>query len=731
MTDYPVFHRPPRPVFNRRPGGQTPSFVRSMTRTLADGTYGSIGVSGTGTDYYPLWEFEDIADAEAATIPSGVTRVRTRYFDDATQLGGANYKRVASQPAHDLAWQDAAGTWFEIDEQNVNICQAGAVVDGVTADTAAIQKAIDYISEKNGGKVLFPPGTTCIDDTMLIEHSHVFLEGTGPAAYRTSQLNIPATASSMIKWIGGATGPMIKFEPPNNGVRQNGGGMANLSLDGNAFLATIGVEIRSWHRGLWENVNIERCAVDHWLLGITSNTLTETPIDCRENRFVRCRASTRGGSGEYLTSAAKGFRLTGRADLGTNTCFNMFDQCSAILSVGVPYYLENCDYNIFRSCFGNAQRDSSVYGFELCSGDQDSTGNGGPARYNAIENAQSKIRARASQTGGSSSNNNYIVVNRGNGVDLPTYETASGGADEPTGVIIDSSSGGLYFDGKIVINKRIDTWETPIGPGSREVFDSSTVTLPELAARVHSLIKDLSQLRSDSHGMIGLTASASVDDADVIAGEEKDVLAISFIDGTLRIRDSATPGNDYSGSVAGKMTVTGTLTPSVDGAFFDSSNYATLATSAFGWSNSTGTILLEFMDNSFSTGTHQTGIQIDNGTTGMRHTVRVINTDDDTPEYVGVTSAVSQWTISPSGWSNYINGTVKRIGCVFSSNAVSASYEGDASSTDSAATMPTVTTLRLGVDQAGGNPANCYLRRIIIAKRKFSLAEIEDWSADP
>ena len=41
----------------------------------------------------------------------------------------------------------------------INIKEMGAVADGSTDNTAAIQKALDRCGEAGGGTVLIPPGT--------------------------------------------------------------------------------------------------------------------------------------------------------------------------------------------------------------------------------------------------------------------------------------------------------------------------------------------------------------------------------------------------------------------------------------------------------------------------------------------------------------------------------------------------------------------------------------------
>lgn len=50
---------------------------------------------------------------------------------------------------------------------NVNIRDFGAVGDGVTFDSAAIQKAFDTVSAAGGGKVIIPPGTYLVANLQL------------------------------------------------------------------------------------------------------------------------------------------------------------------------------------------------------------------------------------------------------------------------------------------------------------------------------------------------------------------------------------------------------------------------------------------------------------------------------------------------------------------------------------------------------------------------------------
>jgi hypothetical protein len=166
----------------------------------------------------------------------------------------------------------------------------GLVADNATDDSAAIQLAYDAAANDGGGVVVLPARDIAIGSTLDCYASNVTIRGAGPAAYRASHISIQAAAATRLKWIG-VGGTMVKFESPEGGMRQNGGGLENLMLDGNNFAASVGVNIRTWQWGQFNNVYVFACAVDDWLLDITSRTLSETPYDTQFNSFINCQAS--------------------------------------------------------------------------------------------------------------------------------------------------------------------------------------------------------------------------------------------------------------------------------------------------------------------------------------------------------------------------------------------------------------------------------------------------------
>lgn len=86
-----------------------------------------------------------------------------------------------------------------------------------------------------------------------------------------------------------------------------------------------------------------------------------------------------------------------------------------------------------------------------------------------------------------------------------------------------------------------------------------------------------------------------------LLGVEPSGMAISFMDGSILIRDPSTPGNDFAGHFKDKLSVTGRLDVSIDGAAFSDSDRATISTSLIPFSDTAGTIIFESQDNTPTT----------------------------------------------------------------------------------------------------------------------------------
>jgi hypothetical protein len=96
------------------------------------------GLTSTQPSYYSI----DVASTKNL---SAYDAVEIRRFSNASRLAKAIYAKAVSQPSHSMKFQDAAGNWFGIAEENIYPEMAGALSDGTSDDTAAfnIAKAVN------------------------------------------------------------------------------------------------------------------------------------------------------------------------------------------------------------------------------------------------------------------------------------------------------------------------------------------------------------------------------------------------------------------------------------------------------------------------------------------------------------------------------------------------------------------------------------------------------------
>ena len=99
-------------------------------------------------------------------------------------------------------------------------------------------------------------------------------------------------------------------------------------------------------------------------------------------------------------------------------------------------------------------------------------------------------------------------------------------------------------------------------------------------------------------------------------------VAVDFTDGSLRIFDADHPELIFDGPFADRMTITGTLSPSADGCYFDGSNYATLDAVLTPWADSAMTMFVVFKVPAIL-GATQFVVHIDAGGTTNRHYIEV------------------------------------------------------------------------------------------------------------
>lgn len=94
---------------------------------------------------------------------------RLRYFDKVVSMGSMDH--VATNPLAPTVFSDASA----VGDVEVSVKDFGAVGDGITDDTYSVQSAIDFVSQRGGGVVLFPVGGFFV--TGILVGSDITLRG--------------------------------------------------------------------------------------------------------------------------------------------------------------------------------------------------------------------------------------------------------------------------------------------------------------------------------------------------------------------------------------------------------------------------------------------------------------------------------------------------------------------------------------------------------------------------
>lgn len=130
----------------------------------------------------------------------------------------------------------------------LNVKDFGAIGDGSSDDTAAINAAINQAAQAHQSTtVYFPKGTYRISSTLVITQP-VRLIGEGNDVMATQGYS--ASSGSRIRWHGSPGGTVILFKAINHG----GFGMEDITIDSNK-LARFGIDLDGCAGGFFKNIS--------------------------------------------------------------------------------------------------------------------------------------------------------------------------------------------------------------------------------------------------------------------------------------------------------------------------------------------------------------------------------------------------------------------------------------------------------------------------------------------
>jgi hypothetical protein len=219
----------------------------------------------------------------------------------------------------------------------------GAIGDGSTDDTAAIQAAIDHLQVNGGGTLLFPPGTYLITSTLTIgngsssafaTYSGVQLVGAGGAVMPGPGNLAAVTIKS------GVAGPAIRIQGPIGSW-----GVENICISiTTTSTSAIGLEIISGQYGRTRNLMVTGC------YGISINmTTVGTSYLSEHNRFDNTAIYLPSGAGSAIGILISGAGASGGS---TGTAFDEWHNTYMVISnVGqVGRVFKYCDnINFFNT----------------------------------------------------------------------------------------------------------------------------------------------------------------------------------------------------------------------------------------------------------------------------------------------------------------------------------------------------------------------------------------------
>ena len=349
-------------------------------------------------------------------VPGGITSALQQVQDG---NGNATGLSLSSTGAYSLG-------------QVISVTDFGAVGDGVTDDSTAIQDGINYLSSIDGGYLSFPPGVFVITTTLTIDDDNINLVGSGSGMFFGDiDAATLASASTTIKYTGVTAIPVIHFTCQPGGYSKHGGGMSDILVNANS-VASYGILVSSRKRLTVRNVNIfDTATANVQFQGYSGVLYSPTAgYDVQHCLLENVTASLKTSN-----TTSHGFVLTGgngNGNLGTgNSSFNTFINCRPFAAATkASVFLQNTDNNAFYALRANGG--GSPYGaiYFGCAED-DASGGGAVSRYTNIFGCEAVagVIAKASQVGNASSHSNNIFgYNISNGGGAPTIETGAGGS---------------------------------------------------------------------------------------------------------------------------------------------------------------------------------------------------------------------------------------------------------------------------------------------------------------
>lgn len=254
-----------------------------------------------------------------------------------------------------LLWNGSA--WVNVPVRSFDVRTYGAVADGLTDDTDAIQLAIDAATAAGGGVVT--GGLHSITDTLTVRHSNVRLDfgmqASGASAVESGVtwtpfvVWAPEPLFNGLVWDGVDGGTMVSITPDWANGNPLWSSLTGVGFRGNLIAgrgdfstaAGTGLYVSGVTESVFEHINV----VEFKSYGVrlfAENRANGTFSPCvYQNRFGKI-------TGRQVINSGKVLDLDG-GSAANNCYYNTFDEVVVYHDVGVGIRLGWCDHNIFNA----------------------------------------------------------------------------------------------------------------------------------------------------------------------------------------------------------------------------------------------------------------------------------------------------------------------------------------------------------------------------------------------
>lgn len=216
----------------------------SQTRVVLYQSGRFVHAPALGIGLQPLGRFETVSAVESENISSSLDSIQTDGYTTPGDGGAALYKRVETEPGHDLKIQSADGAWWEHADTEIRLQQVGPQTDATVFGKAVLA------GRAMKKKVLLPEGDIAIDQRINLPDlfdDYIDIEGPGSGLCRLVPSEGYVYSSLMVLSSPLATpGNTVEFPDYGNQTATEAEQYATM-VDDTAELGSYQVLVRSGH----------------------------------------------------------------------------------------------------------------------------------------------------------------------------------------------------------------------------------------------------------------------------------------------------------------------------------------------------------------------------------------------------------------------------------------------------------------------------------------------------